>query len=105
MAQPVVDEEDYPSWINGDVFRKAHFQGDPRYNRSVIRRLDTTLSLLDGHKPKKWGFLIIRTAYGPGSDQKFKHALEITNNIAQHWAEREVESVKRWITRGKETDF
>ncbi|SCO82655.1 uncharacterized protein FRV6_06868 [Fusarium oxysporum] len=105
MAQPVVNKEDYPSWINDDVFRKARFQRDPRCNRSVIQRLDTTLSLLDGHRPKKWGFTIIRTAYGPGSDQKFEHALEIINNIAQHWAEAEVEGVKFRITCGKETDF
>ncbi|CVK98931.1 uncharacterized protein FMAN_08361 [Fusarium mangiferae] len=105
MAQPVVDEEDYPSWINDDVFRQAHFQGDPRYNRSVIQQLDTTLSLLDGHRPKKWGFAIMPTTNGPGSDKKFEHALEIINNIAQHRAEGEVEGVKFLITRGKETDF
>ncbi|KAF5648076.1 hypothetical protein F52700_1291 [Fusarium sp. NRRL 52700] len=105
MAQPVVDEEDYPSWFNDDVFRKARFEGDPRCKRSVIHRLDTTLSLREGHRPKKWGFVIIRTAYGPGSDQKFEHAIEIINNIAQHWAEGEIEGVKSCITRRKETDF
>lgn len=105
MAQPVIDEEDDPSWIYDDVFRIARFEGDPRCKRSVIHRLDTTLTLTHGHKPKKWGFAIIRTAYGPGSDQKFEHALEIINNIAQHWVEDEVEGLKFRITQGKETDF
>ncbi|PTD02113.1 hypothetical protein FCULG_00012193 [Fusarium culmorum] len=105
MAQPVIDEEDYPSWFYDDDFRVARFEGDPRSTRSVIRRLDTTLSLRHGHKPKKWGFAIIRTAYGPGSDQKFEHALEMINNIAQHWSEGEVEGLKSRIALGKETDF
>ncbi|QGI65273.1 hypothetical protein CEK26_009224 [Fusarium fujikuroi] len=34
MAQPVVDNQHYPSWINNNVFRQARFQGDPQYNRS-----------------------------------------------------------------------
>ncbi|KAF5963723.1 hypothetical protein FCOIX_13725 [Fusarium coicis] len=105
MTEPVVKKDEYPSWINDDIFRNPRFQGDPQYNRSVVQRLDTILSLLDGHRPQKWGFVIIRTAYGPGSDQKFEHALEIINNIAQHWAEGEDEGVKFLISRGKETDF
>ncbi|QPC69413.1 hypothetical protein HYE68_000165 [Fusarium pseudograminearum] len=105
MAQPVIDEEDYPSWFYDDDFRVARFEGDPRSTRSVIRRLDTTLSLRHGHKPKKWGFAMIRTAYGPGSDQKFEHALDMINNIAQHWSKGEVEGLKSRIALGKETDF
>ncbi|KAF4333237.1 hypothetical protein FBEOM_12972 [Fusarium beomiforme] len=48
------------------------------------------------------GFPIIRTAYGPGSDEQFQHALGLIGFIAQVWADKEVLSVQRGFARYNE---
>ncbi|KAF4468227.1 hypothetical protein FALBO_4886 [Fusarium albosuccineum] len=102
MTEPADDFDESPSWTRDDVFWKPRFQRDPRCRRSVMVRLEEVLLLQDGHRPKRWGFAIVRTAYGPGSDEQFQHALAIISRIAQVWADNEAATVKREITRMKE---
>ncbi|KAG8674176.1 hypothetical protein FPOAC1_000139 [Fusarium poae] len=97
MLPPVADFDDLPVWINDPEFRQPRFEGDPRCRRSVMARLKAILSLTDGHRPFRWGFAIVRTAYGPGSDEQFRHAINIINRVAKVWADDEANNVKENI--------
>ncbi|KAH7006477.1 hypothetical protein EDB82DRAFT_522421 [Fusarium venenatum] len=57
MLPPATDFDDSPVWIN-----------DPEFQ---------------GHRPCRWGFAIVRTAYGPGSDEQSRRAINIVNRVAQ----------------------
>ncbi|KAF5012634.1 hypothetical protein FDECE_1326 [Fusarium decemcellulare] len=105
MTESAVDFDESPSWVRDDEFWKPRFPGDPRCHRSVMNRLEQVLLLRYGHKPKRWGFAIVRTAYGPGSDEQFQHALARIRRIAHVWADTEAVSVKTEITWLKEERF
>ncbi|KAJ3548027.1 hypothetical protein NM208_g1213 [Fusarium decemcellulare] len=105
MTESAVDFDESPSWMRDDEFWKPRFLRDPRCRRTVMVRLEEVLLLRDGHRPKRWGFAIVRTAYGPRSDEQFQHALALISRIAQVWADNEAATVKREITRMKERRF
>ncbi|KAM6520300.1 hypothetical protein FSOLCH5_005092 [Fusarium solani] len=105
MAQPAADLEDSPSWVDDDEFCKPRFQGDPRCRRSVMFKLKQILLLDVGHRHKRWGFAIVRTAYGPGSDEQFQHALALIGRIAQVEADSEAAGVKEDIAWKKKNSF
>jgi hypothetical protein len=81
------------------------FDGDPQCRRDIFPRLEQVLSLRGGHRPLQWGFAIIRTAYGPNSDEQFEHALNIIGRIAQAWADNEIASVKTQLAYEKENNI
>ncbi|KAF4957217.1 hypothetical protein FGADI_3282 [Fusarium gaditjirri] len=83
IYNPSADIQEYPEWIHGPEFRRPCFDGDPRSRRSIFPRLQQALPSSGGHRPYQWGFAIIRTAYGPGSDEQFQHALTLIGRIAQ----------------------
>jgi hypothetical protein len=105
MAESDADLTKYPMWIIQPEYQLARFRGDPRCNRSVVLNLGEVICLSGGHRPNQWGFAIIRTAYGPGSDEQFQHALTLIGRIAQVWADAEILTVMRKLVRVKENTF
>jgi hypothetical protein len=70
-----------------------------------MAHLGAVLCLTGGHRPFRWGFDIARTAYGPGTDEQFQHALAIINRLAQIWVDDEAASVKKRILYYKQNDL
>ncbi|KAJ4042862.1 hypothetical protein NW763_011682 [Fusarium oxysporum] len=105
IYNPSTDLQEYPEWVYNPELREPRFDGDPRYNRSVLIRLGDALKVRDGHRPHQWGFAIIRTAYGPESDEQFQHALTLIGRIAQLWSDSEIASVKRGLAYHKENNI
>ncbi|KAF4337511.1 hypothetical protein FBEOM_8609 [Fusarium beomiforme] len=78
----------------------ARTQPQPR-----SRYFELALSLSDGDRPLQWGFAIIRTAYGPKSDEQFQHALTLIGRIAQTWFDNEIASFKVQVAYEKENNI
>ncbi|KAG7413533.1 hypothetical protein ACKAV7_008063 [Fusarium commune] len=105
MALPTTDLQEYPQWIHDPELRTPRFDGDPRCHRDIFPQLEQALSLRGGHRPRQWGFAIIRTAYGPKSDEQFQHALTLICRIAQAWSDREIASSKMMLAYAKENNI
>ncbi|KAH7122920.1 hypothetical protein EDB81DRAFT_913004 [Dactylonectria macrodidyma] len=80
---------DDPHWVY-DTSQQPRFVGDPENHRQK------------GHRPKRWGFAIVRTAYGPGSDEQFRHALGLIGRIAQAYTDQDALCIKWKLERAKE---
>jgi hypothetical protein len=94
MALPTADLQEYIVWIHDPELQTRRFDGDPRCHRGIFPRLEQALSVHGGHRPLQWGFAIIRTAYGPKSDEQFQHALNLIGRIAQAWSDIEIADFK-----------
>ncbi|KAI8724290.1 hypothetical protein NCS52_00286800 [Fusarium sp. LHS14.1] len=105
MAQSDDDLDEFPSWVHDDELWKPRFQGDPRWHRRVMHQLKQVLVLEVGHRHRRWGFAIVRTAYGPGSDEQFRHALALIGRIVQVEADSEAAGVKEDIAWKKKNSF
>ncbi|SPJ77014.1 uncharacterized protein FTOL_06241 [Fusarium torulosum] len=105
MALPTADLQEYPVWIHDPELRTRRFDGDPRCHRDIFPRLEQALSLHDGHRSLQWGFAIIRTAYGPKSDEQFHHALNLIGRIAQAWSDIEIADFKTRLVYAKENNM
>ncbi|KAH7019017.1 hypothetical protein EDB80DRAFT_187501 [Ilyonectria destructans] len=96
-----VDTGDYPAWVIQEDFRRPRFVGDPLLHREIISQLREVLVLTLGHRQRKWGFAIVRTAYGPGSDEQMQYALALIRRTAQVFTDTEAISMKRILGRHK----
>ncbi|KAL2692543.1 hypothetical protein Neosp_002953 [[Neocosmospora] mangrovei] len=105
MAQSGAGLYEFPSWVHDDELWKPRFQGDPRWHRRVMHQLKQVLVLEVGHRHRRWGFAIVRTAYGSGSDEQFQHALALIGRIAQVEADSEAAGVKEDIAWKKKNSF
>ncbi|KAH6962889.1 hypothetical protein DER45DRAFT_624983 [Fusarium avenaceum] len=103
MALPTADLKQFPTWILNPELRRRRFDGEPQC-RGIFSRLDEVLTLDDGHRPLQWGFAIIRTAYGPESDEQFQHALTLIGRIAQAWSNIEIDDFKNELVYVKENN-
>ncbi|GKU07889.1 hypothetical protein FLAG1_10424 [Fusarium langsethiae] len=102
MLPPAVDFDDSPSWIKDPKFHEPRLPGDPRCRRNVMVQLQVILSLRHGHRPFRWGYAIIRTAYGPGSDEQFQKVIAILSRVAQVRTANEAKGVKDDIMYDKQ---
>lgn len=100
MTESIADLE-VLTWMRSDEFRKPRYDRDPRCHRMAILKLQQVLLLWNGHRKNQWGLAIVRTAYGPGSDELFQHALTLIGRIAQVWSDGEAAGVKRQIAQHK----
>ncbi|KAH7251028.1 hypothetical protein BKA59DRAFT_523948 [Fusarium tricinctum] len=105
MTLPTADLKEFPTWIHSPELRTRRFDGDPQCCREIFSRLDQALTLRDGHRPLQWGFAIIRTAYGPESDEQFQHALTLIGRIAQAWSDIEIADSKNQLAYVKENNI
>lgn len=105
MALPPADLEEFPTWIHSPELRGQRFDGDPQCRRGIFSALDQTLSTRYGHRPRQWGFAIIRTAYGPESDEQFQHALTLIGRIAQVWSDMEIAESKQRVVYVEENNI
>ncbi|KAI6765527.1 hypothetical protein HG530_006597 [Fusarium avenaceum] len=105
MALPTADLKEFPMWILNPELRRRRFDGDPRCRRGIFSPLDRVLTLDDGHRPLQWGFAIIRTAYGPESDEQFQHALNLIGRIAEAWSDIEIDDYKNELAYVKENNI
>ncbi|KAM0296223.1 hypothetical protein ACHAPM_010483 [Fusarium culmorum] len=103
MLPPAVDFDDSPSWIGDPEFHEPRYPGDPRCRRSVMAELEAILSLRYGHRPFRWGFSIVRTAYGPGSNEQFQKVIAILRRVVQVRTANEAKGVKKNIVYDKES--
>lgn len=84
-------------WVHQE-FKQPRFLRDPELTRQATAELQQVLSLRKCyHKPQRWGFAIIRTAYGPQFDDQFAHALRVINGIGQAYCEADVRTVKHTL--------
>ncbi|KAK6717004.1 hypothetical protein SNK05_000205 [Fusarium graminearum] len=102
MPPSAVDFDDSPSWVSDPEFHQPRYPGDPRCRRSVMAELKVILSLRHGHRPFRWGFAIVRTAYGPGSDEQFQKVINILHRVVQVRTANEAKGVKADIVWDKE---
>ncbi|KAH6981736.1 hypothetical protein BKA56DRAFT_615853 [Ilyonectria sp. MPI-CAGE-AT-0026] len=100
MDQPI-DTGDDPAWIYQEDFRRPRFVGDPLHHREIISQLREILVLARGHRQKRWGFAIVRTSYGPGSDEQMQCALALIRRTAQVFTDTEAISVKHILEEHK----
>ncbi|KAI1052965.1 hypothetical protein LB506_009942 [Fusarium annulatum] len=91
MTLSLIDLDD-PQWIHVPELRTPRFDGDPRCHRDIFPYLEQVFSLGSSHKSYQWGFVIIRTAYGPQSDEQSQHVLTLIGRIAQAWPDHEISS-------------
>ncbi|CAF3499451.1 unnamed protein product [Fusarium graminearum] len=105
MPPSAVDFDDSPSWVSDPEFHQPRYPGDPRCRRSVMPELKVILSLRHGHRPFRWGFAIVRTAYGPGSDEQFQKVINILHRVVQVRTANEAKGVKADIVWDKEARF
>ena len=68
------------------------FDGDPEYNRPITQHLTTVMSMLSGHKPREWGFTIIRTAYD--DDRQFERAVSHLFDAVCAYSDAEQQNVR-----------
>ncbi|KAK7414978.1 hypothetical protein QQX98_006211 [Neonectria punicea] len=104
MARLTADVSDEPSWIHDDDFNRPRFFRDLRCNRELVAQLRQVLVLNYGHRPKRWGFAIVRTVYGSGSDEQFQLALALIDRIARVYAEDEAAAFKSNLERKKKNN-
>lgn len=91
QSEPALNE---PMWVHQE-FKQQRFLGDPGLTRQATAELRQVLELYDScHKPQRWGFAIIRAAYGPQFAYQFSHALRIINRVGQAHCEADVLNVK-----------
>lgn len=74
------------------------FDGDPEYHRPLTRHLTTVMSLVDGHRPRQWGFTIIRTAYDDHSQFRrsmscILKAIYAFSNTEQNQVQSELQAI------------
>ncbi|PTD13133.1 hypothetical protein HYE67_008074 [Fusarium culmorum] len=67
-----------------------------------MAELEAILSLRYGHRPFRWGFSIVRTAYGPGSNEQFQKVIAILRRVVQVRTANEAKGVKKNIVYDKE---
>lgn len=99
-----VDTDDDLAWIYQEDFRRSRFVGDPLVHREIISQLREVLVLRRGHRQKRWGFAIVRTAYGPGSDEQMQYALALIRRTAQVFTDTEAISMKDKLEWKKRTN-
>ncbi|RKK97683.1 hypothetical protein BFJ63_vAg1580 [Fusarium oxysporum f. sp. narcissi] len=104
IYNPSADIQEYPDWIHDPEVRTPRFDGGPRCRRSIFVRLKQALTH-GGHRLHQRGFAIIRTAYGPESEEQFQHALTLIGRIAQVWSDDEITSCKTLMAYLKENDI
>lgn len=94
QSEPTLNE---PMWVHQE-FKQPRFLGDPELFRQATAELRQVLRLHKCyHKPQRWGFAIIRTAYGPQFDDQFAHALRVINRVGQAHCETDVWNVKHTL--------
>lgn len=92
------DLEEY-SWA---IFRNPRFPGDIFFRCEATSRLRAVLFLNDQHRPQRWGFVIIRTAYGAKSDEQFDHALRLIDRTVRDYYDEATENMRLELERDME---
>ncbi|KAM0426266.1 hypothetical protein ACHAPT_008306 [Fusarium lateritium] len=80
---------------------RPRFPGDPEPNREILEQLQRVFGLEYDHRPQTWGFVIVRTAYGEGSDDMFQHALGLINRVAKVYIDSDIKNVQGALDRAK----
>ncbi|KAM5343397.1 hypothetical protein ACJ41O_011934 [Fusarium nematophilum] len=94
-----MDNNDGLLWVHKRILPR--FSGDPESKREAILHLREILTLKGPHRPQRWGFVFIRTAYGPGTDEQLQHAVALIHRIAQVYYDSDVRSVNLTYKRLK----